>query len=422
MELSSAGIAEQPFRTHGKPLAFVSYQGQVAASQFLASVYRMPHALGLFQGPSLSGKTTIIHHFLETALPDNAAVAFVDGKRLDARSLLERVLRDFGFDIHLDSASELMNLLRVFSMQQTASHAAPLIVVEHTHALQPDALQVLCDLTQLRVSGRSALRLRLTDDRPMSTLINAPAMECICKRVTGTFDIAPMDGEETAYYVYSKLRAGGCDTPERVVPDEICEELYAASGGWPGIVDRLMLLALARAEALPLAPAHIERPVVPARTGESGLRSVGNGQSDGPKLFLTYHGRTLREIPLDRPRMMIGRSEHNDIPISSRFISRHHALFIRDGDTTLLMDLNSTNGTFVNSQRVSNHIMVHDDVVNLGHHGLKFSNPSASRPHPLEGANFNETVIMKSLDDMRQLLARENTQLFDFADTGSGSD
>lgn len=419
MELSTAGIAEQPFRTHGQPLTFVSYQGQVAAMEFLQSTYRAPHGTGIFQGPSLSGKTTIIHQFLST-LHEDAACALVNGKRLGATTLLQRTLRGFGFDLDLESQNELMNLVRVYAMQQAAAHEAPLLVIENTHALHPDALQVLCDLAALRVSGRSALRIVLSSDRPLSQMMDAPAMECIAKRITATFNLVPMDEEETARYVVEKLRAGGAVDPDGVVPPSVSAELYDASGGWPGIVDRLMLLALARAERCPLTPADIERPVVPAMTGEAGLQKVSLVSGGLPKLFLTYHGKTLREIPLDRSRIMIGRSEHNDIAISSRFISRHHALFIRDGDTTLLMDLNSTNGTFVNSQRVSNHIMVHDDVVNLGHHGLKFSYPGAHRARPLQGSGFNDTVIMKSLEDMRALLARENTQLLDFTDTGSG--
>ncbi len=422
MELSTAGIVEQPFRTHGTPLVFVSYQGELAAREFLESTYRTPHGLGLFQGPSLAGKSTIIRRFVESLHAD-APSSVINGKKLDAKAMLERVLVDFGFDLKLDTLSELLNLVKVYAKQQAAAHDAPLIVIENTHALKADALQVLCDLAALRAGYKSALRIVLSSDRPLAGMMNAPAMTYVSKRLTGTFNLVPMDEEETFVYVHRKLEAGGCDDADRLVPPSVCAELYEASGGWPGIVDRLMLLALARAESSPLSLEHIERPVVPPMTGEPGLQVVETGKYGAAKLFLTRNGQTLREIPLDRPRIMVGRSEHNDIAISSRFISRHHALFIRDGGTTLLMDLNSTNGTFVNSQRVSNHIMVHDDVVNLGNHGLKFSDPTARRGQPLQGADFNDTVIMKSLGDMRRLLAHANTQVLDMTDeTGTDSD
>jgi pSer/pThr/pTyr-binding forkhead associated (FHA) protein len=75
------------------------------------------------------------------------------------------------------------------------------------------------------------------------------------------------------------------------------------------------------------------------------------------------------------------------------------------------MDLNSSNGTFVNSKRVSNHVLIHDDVITLGHHRIKFHDPSATSRDELEGTDFADTAIMKTLDDMRKLLEQENTAL-----------
>ena len=129
-----------------------------------------------------------------------------------------------------------------------------------------------------------------------------------------------------------------------------------------------------------------------------------------PKLFLTYNGRTLSEIDIDRPRLLVGRSDHNDICVNSRFISRHHALFVKHGTATFLMDLNSTNGTYVNSQRISNHVLLHNDIISVGNHGIKFHDPNARDSIKLDGADLADTVVMKTLRDMRKLLARENTQ------------
>ena len=112
-----------------------------------------------------------------------------------------------------------------------------------------------------------------------------------------------------------------------------------------------------------------------------------------------------------KPRLLVGRSEHNDIDIPSRFVSRHHALLVRHGNATFLMDLNSTNGTFVNSRRVSNHVLLHNDVITVGHHTIKFNDPFATTRGKLEGDDFANTTIMKTLEDMRSLLAQENTQL-----------
>ncbi|MCZ6809302.1 MAG: FHA domain-containing protein [Proteobacteria bacterium] len=411
MELGAAGLQEQPFPMHGKPVVFVPSASQQAACQFLSDTYTNNHGLGLFQGPPLSGKTAIIQHFTES-LPEDAAVAVVDGTGLNTTTLLELVLSQFGYDLKLSSVGELVNMVKVFVVQQTASDHAPLLIIENTHALNPSALRVLCELAELKVKHKSALRLILASDRSISSIVEAPAMASIFKRLTGDFHLEPLTKDETTEYLHAKLRAGGCVDPQGVLPDDVCEALHSASGGWPGIVDSLVRLAMGKADIFPIRKDQIERLLTsngkPSLVGEKDETSAV--LAGPPKLYLTYNGRTLREIDVDRPRLLVGRSDHNDLCINSRYISRHHALFFKRGSATVLMDLNSTNGTYVNSRRVHNHLLNHDDVISIGNHGIKFHDPAARKHDSLDGTGFDETVVMKNLGDMRKLLARQNTQ------------
>jgi len=406
---------------HGKPVVFVPSASQQAACQFLSDTYTNDHGLGLFQGPPLSGKTAIIEHFIES-LAEDAAVAVVDGAGLNTTTLLEIVLSQFGYDLKLSSVAELMNMVKVFVVQQTASDHAPLLIIENTHALNPNALRVLCELAELKVKQKSALRLILASDRSISSIVEAPAMAPISKRLTGDFHLEPLGKDETTEYLHAKLRAGGCVDPQGVLPDDVCEVLHSVSGGWPGVVDSMVRLAMGKADIFPIRKDQIERLLTsngkPALVGENDETSQDGGagagdsaESAGPaKLYLTYNGRTLREIDVDCPRLLVGRSDHNDLCINSRYVSRHHALFFKRGSATVLMDLNSTNGTYVNSRRVHNHVLNHDDVISIGNHGIKFHDPAARQRDNLDGTGFDETVIMKNLGDMRKLLARENTQ------------
>jgi pSer/pThr/pTyr-binding forkhead associated (FHA) protein len=69
------------------------------------------------------------------------------------------------------------------------------------------------------------------------------------------------------------------------------------------------------------------------------------------------------------------------------------------------------NGTMVNARRVSNYVLLHDDVITIGHHKIKFSDPLAKSRVELQGVDFADTAIMKTLEDMRSLMAKENTSL-----------
>lgn len=414
MELHAAGLKEQPFRIGGDPPVFFSYAAQEKAWEFFDQICQHNTGLGLFQGPPFSGKSTLIRQYVRQ-VPEDVAVAVVDGEGANAERLLESILQNFGYQHEFDSVNELMNMVTVFIKHQAANSHAPLLFVENTHAMNPNAMNALCELASVRVQEKCALRIILASDRSIEYIVSAPAMKCTAKRLTGNFHLSPLTIDETSDYLYAKMRHGGCIDPDFVFPDEVCDELYRASGGWPGVLDRLAQLALENASEAPVALEHIEYPPTPKST----LPTVVNDQTiedtgtrrPGPLMFLTRNGETLKKIRFDGTRLLLGRSEHNDVSIDSKFVSRYHAMIVRHGSSTLLMDLNTANGTFVNSRRVSNQVLVNDDIITLGDYGLKFVDPGAMRHEPVEKISLDDTVIMLALDDKRKVLARENTAI-----------
>lgn len=424
MEPSDAGLRDQPFRTHGPPLTVFPYSAQRDALQFLADTYTDANGLGLFQGPPFSGKSTILRHHV-ASLPDDMAWAIVDGSGTEPTAFLNEILRQFGYELQFSTINELVNMLKVVILQQAGAGQPPLLVIENTQGMSPATLGILCDLVALSVQDASALKVVLSSDRSMAVMVRAPAMKCVAERQTGSFFLEPMTADETGDYLYAKLHAAGCEKPERIFPPAVCEEVHTASSGWPGVVDRLALLALSKAKKLPVTKNLIERPSVPEELPALLFRIDEEVEAatlaEAPTLVISHNGETIDEVRMTSPRLLIGRSEHNDLRIASRFISRHHALFVRHGKATFLMDLNSTNGTFVNSRRVSNLMMKNDDVVLIGNHRIKFVDPAATERLPMDDPTLTDTLVMKSLEDVRRLLARENTRAVESDDDGKAA-
>lgn len=413
MDLGAAGLTGQPFPTHGKPSAIISYGAERAAREVLENTYTDPTGLSLLQGPSLSGKSTLIRSFIDS-LHEDCAVAVVDGKGLNTTKLLKSILRQFGYDLEQSSNNELLGLVRVFALQQAAKHEPPLLIIENTDKLNPSAFRTLCELAGLRVQMGSAFKIVLVSNRSLGPILAAPGMQALARRVVHDYHLRPLTQQEARTYLHEKLRAVGSGYPDFVFPEAACGELWKASGGWPGILDRLALLALARAQTLPVSVDNIEHPAVPTGTWDEEELALAEREfatpPDAPRLVITENGNVIGDIRMEKPRLLIGRSDHNDIAIGSAFISRHHALLVRHGGSTFLMDLNSTNGTFVNSRRVSNYVLVHDDVITIGHHKIKFRDTDTRTRGNLEVVEFADTAIMKTLQDMRNLLAQENTE------------
>ena len=74
-----------------------------------------------------------------------------------------------------------------------------------------------------------------------------------------------------------------------------------------------------------------------------------------------------KTFPLEKEEILLGRDLANDIPISDPEISRRHARFMMQGESILIEDLGSTNGTFLNGQRISSPQQLRaGDVITLG--------------------------------------------------------
>ncbi len=120
-----------------------------------------------------------------------------------------------------------------------------------------------------------------------------------------------------------------------------------------------------------------------------------------PKLIVSLYGETLQTFELVKSRAMIGRSELGDIVCDGEFVSREHALLIRDKDSIVIIDLKSRNGTFVNSRPVSSKVLRDNDIVVIGDHRIKLEFAGAQSDSDLDGLGIADTAKMRSIGDAR---------------------
>lgn len=80
-----------------------------------------------------------------------------------------------------------------------------------------------------------------------------------------------------------------------------------------------------------------------------------------------------KRFPLNQTNV-IGRSMANDIALNDSFLSTEHALLQWDGQTWLIEDLNSTNGTCLNGQEVDGATpLSYGDTIQIGRVELKLA-------------------------------------------------
>ncbi|MBN1659580.1 MAG: PD40 domain-containing protein [Anaerolineae bacterium] len=92
------------------------------------------------------------------------------------------------------------------------------------------------------------------------------------------------------------------------------------------------------------------------------------------------------EFPLDQAAVRIGRGSASDIPLTDSQASRQHAEITRSGDQYFIRDTGSTNGTFVNGQRVTGTQPLRPgDEIQIGDTVFSYLLASAVSPVPRTG-------------------------------------
>lgn len=116
------------------------------------------------------------------------------------------------------------------------------------------------------------------------------------------------------------------------------------------------------------------------------------------KLILSMDNLVLKDIPLDKERITIGRKAQNDIQIDNLAISGAHAVVVTILNDSFLEDLDSTNGTFVNGQQVKKHFLQNNDVIELGKYRLKYVKEANAY---VSQEDFEKTMVLRP-DMMRK--------------------
>lgn len=97
-------------------------------------------------------------------------------------------------------------------------------------------------------------------------------------------------------------------------------------------------------------------------------------ETDASAFFKVVEGVDKgRQILLSDKKVRIGRLKRNDaFALEDPFVSREHLVISWQRGKFFLESLSDTNGTFVNGARITDHVLAHGDVVEIGYTVMTF--------------------------------------------------
>ena len=109
------------------------------------------------------------------------------------------------------------------------------------------------------------------------------------------------------------------------------------------------------------------------------------------KLVILSPGLTGHTRELKADKTTIGRLEDNTFPVAEPSVSSHHCEVLLRGSEVLVRDLNSTNGTFIGGEKVTESVLKPGQILRLGQVQMRLE---ADTPGAGGKMHFDRTAVI----------------------------
>jgi len=397
MYLEHFQLTELPFRLSPDPAFMYLSKIHSRAKAYMESTIWFTDGFVVITGEIGSGKTTLIETFLRE-IDQDVVVAQINQTQVTPIEFLQAALVQFGFSPFRMRKAELLATLNDFLIEQYVNGRKVLLIIDEAQNLSNKVLEEVRLLSGVETTKEKVLRIILAGQPELNEKLDSDGLVQLRQRVRLRFHLTALSEEDTGEYVRHRLRVAGAVDREIFEPDTF-PVLFRYAGGIPRLVNTLCDTALIAAFAqdrhtvsaddVMSAVNELQWIEYAARTSSNPtLNPEDTASQEQPpigRLVLRLDGTSMGETYLVPGRMYIGRTSDNDLRIENRFVSRHHAQIVTTAESSLIEDLNSTNGIFVLGRRVRRHRLQEGDVVKIGLHELTY--------HRAEPPGLETTVL-----------------------------
>lgn len=133
------------------------------------------------------------------------------------------------------------------------------------------------------------------------------------------------------------------------------------------------------------------------------------------KLVVLSAGMTGRTQELKVDKTTIGRLEDNTFQIAEASVSSHHCEVLLRGSDVVVRDLKSTNGTFINGEKVTEKAIKPGQILRLGQVELRLETDAPAAPTK---KHLDQTLVMQRGVSLNELEQGSHTSGFDTKGSG----
>jgi DamX protein len=266
----------------------------------------------LVLGEEGSGKTTLLRQLLSRA-GDLWRICRVEAHEvMDARTLLEQVMEDYGLyppEAGCMDMAACLNALRIHLDACARSNLIPVLLVDDAHKLPMETLAFLLSLVQTEET-QTPPHMTLFSDPALKEAFNAPPLSSYREGIMHVLDIPALMEGQTAEFLHQRLTRARY--PLELIPDDATiRRIHEESKGLPGIILRLAGQAVSTTEETPDAPDAVNEvpPLVGHLLRHKWELAIAAGLLAVVSLIVVINSQTgdatkpqgLEDVPLELP-------------------------------------------------------------------------------------------------------------------------
>ena len=195
----------------------------------------------LLTGDVGTGKTTLINRLVED-IQGKAYTAKIPDPGLSKYDFYRMVSRYFGLPIEVRTKSDFLEPFSRFLNDAHEERKSVLLLIDEAQRLKHDLMEEIRLLSNLERQDAKLLNIFFVGQNEFNSILLQPENRALMRRITITYNIDPLNQDETCEYIRHRLKTAGAG--HEIFSSAAMEEVYAFSSGFPRQINIICDLAM----------------------------------------------------------------------------------------------------------------------------------------------------------------------------------
>ncbi len=356
------GFGLPPFKSSAELSApYLNAELSTALKEIESVLTHAEGGLIVVNGAPGSGKTTLANHAVDRC-GEGFRVAKLNRTLSAETDFLQILLHGFELNPEVLDTAWMIERFIAFVDEQNRDGRRVILVIDEAQNLKPALLALLPRLIEhtakTKTKKKRGLFVVLIGQDGFERTLAHSALTDVKNLVEFQTYLNPLNESDTCDYIQYHL-IELAKARQNPFTERAMARLYMLTGGSMRLINTLCDFVLFNAclgQIRHISPDLVQttfnalqwEPVL--GTMQKAAAKSPASQTDNPRLILEYAQDT--PFAITKAAITIGRASDNDIRIRSLKVSRYHARLTADGANLSIEDLGSTNGVYVNDERI----------------------------------------------------------------------